>query len=199
VRRCELRATLHSILSTCLLTSILLTGCASSPTVSVEEHVGNRSLQWANALMALDYDEALTFMTPSYRSSPRAERFRADFGGSSFWQSAEIKWVKCDEENTPVVGSGDDSNAVIPELAGDAKSDANASESAEECRINTWEDCGHQMVTPTSGSSTMSISSGRCQVRLMLTVMKPPEMSFPMPIPFEVTWLRTSEGWYLYH
>ena len=68
VKRCQQKGCFAiEALSVCLLASILLTGCASSPTVSVEEHVGNRSLQWANALMALDYDEALTFMTPSYQ------------------------------------------------------------------------------------------------------------------------------------
>ena len=49
--------------------------------------------------MAQDYDEALTFMTPSYQNSPRAERFRGTLAARAFWQDAEIKWVKCDDED----------------------------------------------------------------------------------------------------
>jgi hypothetical protein len=48
--------------------------------------------------MAQEYDQALTFMTPSYQNSPRSKRFRGEFAGASFWQSAEVKWAKCDEE-----------------------------------------------------------------------------------------------------
>lgn len=194
MRRCELRATLHSILSICLLTSILLTGCASSPTVSVEEQVGNRSLQWANALMALDYDEALTFMTPTYQSSPRAARFRGDFSGAGFWQDAEIKWVKCDDQSSPPVAASD----LKREINADPSSKTNASADDDECVLNTWDDCGQVMASPFSTSSTVSTSSERCEVRMMLSVMKPPEMSFPMPIPYEMTWLKIDGVWYLY-
>lgn len=188
-----------------VLACALLAGCASPPQVPVEEQISLKTVQWADALIAQDYQLALTFMTPSYRSSPRAERFRADFAGASFWQSAEIKWVKCDEDNTLVAGSdddsGDDSKAVIAELAGagEATSNENSRESADDCRVTSWEDCGHQRVTTPSVSSAVSTSSGRCQVRLMLMVMKPPEMPYPTRIPFEVTWLNISESWYVYH
>jgi hypothetical protein len=44
----------------------------------------------------------------------------------------------------------------------------------------------------------MSTRSDRCEVRLVLSVMKPPEMPFPMPIPYEVTWLKLEGVWYIY-
>ena len=72
-----------------------LAGCATKPDITEEDRVAARALEWAHALMDLDYDRALTYMTPSYQNSARAERFQGDFIGSSFWQDVELKWVKC--------------------------------------------------------------------------------------------------------
>jgi hypothetical protein len=194
VKRCERRGALHQALSVCLLASILLTGCASSPTVSIEEQVGNRSLQWVTALIALDYDEALTFMTPTYQSSPRAARFRGDFSGASYWQGAEIKWVKCDDQSS----SSDVTNDIKGEVDAEPSSKTIASADGDECVLDIWNDCGQVTNAPFSTSSTAATSSERCEVRLILTVMKPPEMSLPMPIPYEMTWLKVDGDWYLY-
>lgn len=195
MKRCKQRGALHLALSVCLLASILLTGCASSPTVSVEEHVGNRSLQWAAALMALDYDEALTFMTPSYRNSPRVERFRADFSGAGYWQDVEVKWVKCDQDTAAADASAD---ASAPPANPDPYEVTNTPGDADACVVNVWNDCNKSFSGPIDVSTTVSTHSDRCEVRLMLTVMKPPEMSFPMPIPYELTWLNVNGGWYIY-
>lgn len=72
-----------------------LTGCATKPDITEEERVAARALEWADALTDLDYDRALTYMTPSYQNSARAERFQGDYIGSSFWQDVELKWVRC--------------------------------------------------------------------------------------------------------
>jgi hypothetical protein len=195
VQRCEFSAILYSLLRSGLLASLLLAGCASSPKVSVEDQVGNRALQWADALIKLDYDKALTFMTPSYRSSPRVQQFRSDFSGSGFWQDAEIKWVKCDEDNVALENTSDANlsraNADFSEGTGD-------SGSAEGCVVNVWNDCGKSFAGPIDGSTTASLYSDRCEVRLVLTIMKPPEMSYPMPIPYEMTWLNVDGRWYIY-
>jgi hypothetical protein len=190
---------MHPVLSLCLLAGVLLAGCATPQPMTVEERVGNRALQWADALIAQDYEQALTFMTPTYQNSPRAERFRGDFGGSSYWQGAELKWVKCDEKNTPVVRSGNDRTVAVAQPAGNAKSNTGPRESADDCRVSAWEDCGQPLGTSTPTSSTMSMNSDRCQARLILAVMRAPEMSFPMAIPYELTWLNISGGWYIYH
>ncbi|MDA9667011.1 hypothetical protein N9T47_02435 [Luminiphilus sp.] len=178
-----------------LLAVVLVAGCASPPKISVEEHLSYQTLQWTDALMSQDYERALTFMTPSYQSGPRAERFKGDFSGTSFWQNAEIKWVKCDQENSPPAGPTDDGAAAA---SGSASNAAPALDAASDCVVNVWEDCGQELAVPFSTSSTMSTHSGRCEVRVMLSVMKPPEMSFPMPIPYEVTWLNVDGVWYIY-
>ncbi len=181
-----------------LLAGVLVAGCASPTQMSIEEQLSYKTLQWTDALIGQDYERALTFMTPSYQSGPRAERFRGDFSGASYWLNAEIKWVKCDEENSPPAGPADDGAAVAVGSASNADSTASASGVAGDCIVNAWEDCGQELVAPFSASSTMSIRSDRCEVRLVLSVMKSPEMSFPMPIPYEVTWLNVDGVWYIY-
>ncbi len=86
--------------------------------------------------MGQDYERALTFMTPGYQSGPRAERFRGDFGGASFWQNAEIKWVKCDQENSPPAGQADDGIAVAAGSASNADRSNSASGAADDCVVN---------------------------------------------------------------
>lgn len=89
--RCRLR---YVLLVMVLWASV--TGCATKPEFTEEDRVAARALEWADALIDLDFDKALTYMTPSYQNSPRAERFQGDFIGASFWHGAELKWVKCD-------------------------------------------------------------------------------------------------------
>ena len=118
----------------------LLSGCATQAEQSAKDQVAARAVEWADALMDLDYDRALTYMTPTYQNSPRADRFRGDFSGSSWWLDANIKWVKCAE----------------------------------------------------------AAGSERCEVRMIITLLKPPEMSTPIPIPYDTTWLLLQGTWYQY-
>lgn len=180
------------------MAGVLVSGCASPPQMSIAEHLSYKTLQWTDALMGQDYDRALTSMTPSYQSGPRAQRFRADFRGASYWQNAEVSWVKCDEESSLLAISGDDSAALTGEPSNNSKSNAAVSENTDDCRVNAWEDCVQELVAPFSTATTMSTRSDRCEVRLVLSVMKPPEMPFPMPIPYEVTWLKLEGVWYIY-
>ena len=196
---CQLRAIMHSVSSVCLLAGVLLAGCATPQPVTVEEQVGDKALQWADALMALEYDKALTFMTPSYQNSPRSERFKGDFSGSGFWQDAEIKWVKCDETSDSRSSTKENISAPLNnEPLSSAATTAGALGSADDCIVNAWDSCGHEFSSPSAASSAVSGGSDRCVVRLILTVMKPPEMSTPMPIPYELTFLNVDGGWYIY-
>ena len=181
-----------------LLAAVLVAGCASPPKVSVEEQVGSRALQWADALMAGDFDKALTFLTPTYQNSPRSDRFEGDFAGASYWQDAVIKWVKCDGESSLSSSSSDTTAAVNEGLSGTTKS-IPAADNADDCVVSAWEDCGKVFSKPFSKDSTVSVSSERCEVRLILTVMKPPEMTYPMPIPYEMTWLNLDGHWHMYY
>ena len=199
VKHCQLKAIMHSTLSVCLFSSVLLVGCATPQPMTVEEQVGSRALQWTDALIALEYDKALTFMTPSYQNSPRSERFKGDFSGSGFWQDAEIKWVKCDEKSDSRSPTKDDISAPLDnERLSSATTAAGAPGSADDCIVSLWDSCGHEFSSPSAASSAVSGGSDRCAVRLILTVMKPPEMSTPMPIPYELTFLNVDGGWYIY-
>jgi hypothetical protein len=193
---------LASISRFCLLLVLLASGCASQPDISIEQRVGERALQWANALMSQDYDKALTFMTPSFQESPRADRFRGDFSGAGFWKDAKIKWVKCDEESGPELGSGATSTANSASGTSEPV-DTMLADNEEECVVTSWESCGQTSALAatspvTANNSSLVKSSARCDVRLILSVLKPPEMSFPMPIPYEAVWLKIGGAWYMY-
>lgn len=200
VQRFTLRAFVGLLPRGCLLVGLLTTGCVSQPDVSVEEQVGNRALQWADALVSQDYETALALMTPSYQNSPRADRFIGEFSGAGYWKDAEIKWVKCDEAGGPELESAA-TNAATSSASGTSKPvDTIAADSEEECVVTSWESCGQSSATQpvATNYSTLVESSARCDVRLILSVMKPPEMSFPTPIPYEAVWLNIDGAWYMY-
>ena len=75
-------------------------GCSTFSTKTTEETVGTRAVQQAHALMRAEYDVALTYMTPTYQSSPRAADYQRNRAGSGGWQGVDLKWVKCDEGYT---------------------------------------------------------------------------------------------------
>ncbi len=76
-------------------------GCTAVPEQTTLDLVGQRAISWAEALMELDYDGALSYMTPSYQMSPRADRFRGDFSGAGFWRSVTPHSVECGETQAP--------------------------------------------------------------------------------------------------
>ena len=116
-------------------------GCASTGTISPEEQVAKRATEWAEALLALDYDSALAMTTPGFQKSPRAARYRADFSGAGWWQDVTMKNVECDD----------------------------------------------------------SLPPERCEVRQIISLMRPPATSYPVPIPYDSVWLNISGEWYIFH
>jgi hypothetical protein len=202
VQRFKLRANVRLAPKVFLLVGLLIAGCTPQPDLSVEEQVGNRALQWANALISLDYDKALTFMTPSYQNSPRADRFNGEFSGAGFWKDAEIKWVKCDEASSAALEQGDvgtaDSAVGTSKPADTMTSDTIIEDSEDECVVTSWETCGQTFAKTSAPISSSVDSSVRCDVRLTLSVMKPPEMSMSLPIPYEAVWLNIDGIWYMY-
>lgn len=115
-------------------------GCATVPGETVENVVGQRAVEWAETLIELDYDLALTYMTPSYQASPRADRYRGDFSGASFWRSVTLHSVDCGESPAP----------------------------------------------------------SRCEVTMIISMIRPPELTREMPIPYDMTWVLLDGEWYLY-
>ena len=116
----------------------LFVGCATVPEETTEDLVGQRAIEWAETLMAMDYDGALAYMTPSYQASPRADRYRGDFSGAGFWRSVTLHSVDC----------GDDQPA------------------------------------------------SRCDVRVIISMIRPPELMREMPIPYDTTWVFIDREWY---
>ena len=80
---------------------MVFSACTTVPDQTTEDLVGQRAILWAEALIDLDYDGALTYMTPSYQASPRAARYRGDFSGAGFWRSVKRHSVDCGESQAP--------------------------------------------------------------------------------------------------
>ena len=119
-----------------------LSGCAGwLQPPSAEEVVGQRATRWAEALIAQDYESALTMTTPAFRNSPRASRYQAEFSGASWWQDVSLKWVRCEATEQP----------------------------------------------------------STCEVRQIITLMRPPAVSSPIPIPYETTWVKLKGSWYVFN
>ena len=77
-------------------------GCTTVPEQTTVDLVGQRAISWAEALINLDYEGALSFTTPSYQASPRADRYRGDFSGAGFWRSVTLHSVDCGESQAPL-------------------------------------------------------------------------------------------------
>lgn len=82
-----------------ILLSLSASGCALFEALPPEEAVRQRADAQAQALIAQDYDKALSFVSPAYRNGPRAKSYRARFDGASFWKRAEVAWVRCGESD----------------------------------------------------------------------------------------------------
>ena len=80
---------------------VVFSACTTVPDQTTEDLVGQRAISWAEALIDLDYDGALKYMTPSYQASPRADRYRGDFSGAGFWRSVTLHSVDCGESQAP--------------------------------------------------------------------------------------------------
>ena len=81
--------------------SAVFSACTMVPDQTTEDLVGQRAISWAEALIELDYDGALTYMTPSYQASPRADRYRGDFSGAGLWRSVSLHSIDCGESQAP--------------------------------------------------------------------------------------------------
>jgi hypothetical protein len=194
LRRFQLRVGMPWMSRLSLLLVCLLAGCASQPEISVEEQVGKRASQWAGALISLDYAEALTYMTPNYQNGPRAQRFRGDFSGAAFWSDYDIKWVRCDEESSLLSTPA----ATSVQSTDEASEDIAAPDNTDDCIRGTWNVCGDRSSVTDSASTAIAGNGTRCEVRLILDVYKPPEMSMPTPIPYDSVWLNLDGLWYMY-
>lgn len=84
-----------------VLSSLLVAGCSLFEALPPEEAVRQRADAQAQALIAQDYEKALSYVSPAYQNGPRAKSYRARFDGASMWKRAEVAWVRCDEMPEP--------------------------------------------------------------------------------------------------
>ena len=80
---------------------LVMSGCSSIGSTPPEEVVRARAEAQGQALVDQDFEKALSYTTPAYQNSPRAQLYQANHSGSSFWVEAEVAWVKCDEGDNP--------------------------------------------------------------------------------------------------
>ena len=80
---------------------LVISGCSSIGSAPPEEVVRARAEAQGQALIDQDFEKALSYTTPAYRDSARAELYQANHSGSSFWLKTEVAWVKCDEVENP--------------------------------------------------------------------------------------------------
>ena len=104
-----------------VILAVLVAGCASNSSMNVppEARVAELAQAHADALMALDYEAAVQFTTPSFQAGPLARRYPSRYAGSRYWEDVEIKKVTCEPMEAPdrcVVRSIVYSN--MPELGG---------------------------------------------------------------------------------
>ena len=118
----------------------MLAGCASIDSRPPEEIVAERALEQVAFLMAGDFDNALSYMSPSYRNGGRAQFYSADKSGALSWQKADLKWVKCEDAPEPK----------------------------------------------------------RCEIRLLITVVKPPAIRTPIVVPLDDIWIKVENRWFMY-
>lgn len=83
-----------------LLTTLLLSACATLPGLTPQDQVRARATQRWQALMAYDYAKAYEFATPSYRALVSPESYRSRQGAALLRTSAKVFRVDCPEPQT---------------------------------------------------------------------------------------------------
>lgn len=78
-----------------------LSACSVLDPLPPEEAIAERAQQQAEALLALDYEKALTYVSPSFQNSARAASYQARYAAAPFWNGVEVRWVRCGEDPDP--------------------------------------------------------------------------------------------------
>jgi hypothetical protein len=92
-----IRTTFRLVLLGCL--AALLGACATL-TGTPEEIVTKRANARWEALIAKRWEDAYSYMAPSFRAVVPANRFAARFSGTVTWVSGEVRVVTCKDENS---------------------------------------------------------------------------------------------------
>lgn len=84
-----------SVLSACAAAAVLLSGCAALQPGTPEEAVAKRALARYDALIAMDYRSAYTYLTPAYRGEFSYESWIRTRPPRARFVSASIVSVDC--------------------------------------------------------------------------------------------------------
>ena len=90
-------------LTAALAAGALLAGCAALQPATPEQAVTARADQRWKALMAADWAKAHTFLTPAFRTTMQAERYRERFVGVPRWKNVTVQSAKCEPEKCTVI------------------------------------------------------------------------------------------------
>lgn len=83
-----------------MLAVIVIAGCSrpGAPELEPQDKVSALAQQWADALLAGDWESAYAMTSPNYRQFSTLGQYRARIAGASDWYSAQVHAVNCSEE-----------------------------------------------------------------------------------------------------
>jgi len=88
-------------LTATLFTAAVLAGCASAPSApetaaTPEAAIAQRAQARWDFLVAKNFDQAYTYITPAYRSLQTPQQYASRFGSGAAWKSAQVEKVSCE-------------------------------------------------------------------------------------------------------
>jgi len=92
----------RKLLAAAALAVTALSGCAALTPATPEATVTARAEQRWKALMASDWTAVHTFLTPAFRATMPADRYKERFVGVPRWKNATVKSVKCEADTCTV-------------------------------------------------------------------------------------------------
>lgn len=88
------------VASACLLA---LTGCGTVATVATDEEiVAQRAGEWLAAVRQRDFNGALQYTSPNYRSLTSMTTYSGMYAGAATWTDATVDRVTCEEQTCEV-------------------------------------------------------------------------------------------------
>ena len=88
----------HIRILTLALGALALSGCAALAPAAPEQQVQKRAEQRWQALKDAQWDKAYAFVSPSFRATTSAERYRERFVGVPKWTEVKVLNVACEPE-----------------------------------------------------------------------------------------------------
>lgn len=82
---------------------LVIAGCSSTGSSgTAENQVARRAQERLDAMMAGDFERALEYTTPAFRSGTTSNQYRNRYAGVGNWTNASVERVACEEERCNV-------------------------------------------------------------------------------------------------